>query len=313
LGDSDPDLDTLTVTSVSAPLKGSATNNGDGTVTYTPNANSNGADSFTYTISDGKGGTDIGSVSITVNPINDAPVSNNQSVTTTKNTSVAVILVGSDVDLDLLTYSIVDGPTNGALSGAAPNLTYTPNTNFVGNDSFTFKVNDGSLDSNIAAVSIAVNNPLLQIFSDDFQVNFAKWTESNELDWNVEKFNEKNVPGHASTNKVAHADRCTSSAGCMLTMKDSIDLSSYQSATLTFWRYVDNDLDSNEFLRVQVFDGTNWNTIFSWTNGSGDDDVWHQETVNLPLVNNFNLRFVSKENSTSEATEIDDLSISGYQ
>ncbi|HLE34914.1 MAG TPA: Ig-like domain-containing protein, partial [Nitrososphaerales archaeon] len=204
-------------------------------------------------------------------------------------------------------------PINGALSGAAPNLTYTPTTDFVGNDSFTFKVNDGSSDSNIATVSIVVNNPIQQIFSDDFQVNFAKWTESNELDWNVEKFNEKNVPAHASTNKVAHADRCTSSAGCMLTMKNSIDLSGYQSVTLTFWRYVDNELDNNEFLRVQVFDGTNWNTIFSWTNGSGDDDLWHQETVNLPLVNNFNVRFVSKESSTGEATEIDDLSISGYQ
>ncbi|MFY3739953.1 MAG: serine protease AprX [Candidatus Nitrosomirales archaeon] len=310
-GDSDPDFDTLTVTSVSAPSKGVATNNGDGTVTYNPNLNSNGADSFTYTISDGKGGTDTGSVSITVNAINDAPVSNNQSVTTTKDTPVAITLAGSDVDGGAPIYSVVVGPTNGVLSGIAPSLTYTPNTNFVGLDSFTFKANDGSLDSNIAMVDITVNPPVEQIFSDDFP-NFAKWTESNEFDWNVEKFAEKNVPGHTASNLVAHADRCTSSTGCILT-SNAVDLSGYQSATLTFWRYVDNDLDNNEFLRVQIFDGTNWNTIFSWTNRSGDDDTWHQETFNLSgyLNSGFNLRFVSKQSSSSEDTEIDDVLISG--
>ncbi|MGH9923051.1 MAG: cadherin-like domain-containing protein, partial [Nitrososphaerales archaeon] len=312
-GDSDPDLDTLTVTSVSTPSKGSATNNGDGTVTYNPNTNSNGADIFTYTISDGKGGIDTGSVNITVNAVNDAPVANPQSVITTKDTQVAITLTGSDVDGDALTYFIVTGPTSGALSGIAPNLTYIPNTNFVGFDSFKFNVIDGLLDSNIATVSITVNPPVEQIFSNDFP-NFNKWTESNELDWNVEKFSEKNVPGHTSSNLVAHADRCTSSAGCILTMKNAIDLSGYQSATIKFWRYVDNDLDNNEFLRVQVFDGANWNTIFSWTHGSGDDDTWRQETFNLPasyLNSSFNLRFVSKQSSSSEDTEIDDVLISG--
>ncbi len=311
-GDSDPDLDTLTVVSVSAPLKGSTTNNGDGTVTYNPNPNANGPDSFTYAISDGKGGTDIGSVNITVNAINDTPVANSQSTITTKDTQVAMTLTGSDVDGDALTYFIVSGPTNGALSGTAPNLTYIPNTSFVGFDTFTFNVNDGLLDSNIATVSITVNPPAQEIFSDGFS-NFNKWTESNEFDWRVRTPVEKNIPGYISSNTVAHADRCTSSAGCILTMKNAIDLTGYQSATIKFWRYVDNDLDNNEFLRVQVFDGTNWNTIFSWTNGNGDDDTWRQETFNLPasyLNAGFNVRMVSKQSSSSEDVEVDDFKIS---
>src|SRR5262249_7389348 len=58
-----------------------------------------------------------------------------------------------------LAYSIVGEPQHGALSGTAPNLTYTPANNFNGVDSFTFKVNDGQADSNIATVTISVGTP----------------------------------------------------------------------------------------------------------------------------------------------------------
>jgi subtilisin family serine protease len=89
---------------------------------------------------------------------NTAPVAYDQSVMTVEGTAVAITLTGSDVDGDTLTYSIVSGPTDGLLSGTAPNVTYTPNSGYVGSDSFTFIVNDGSLDSNIATVSIEVND-----------------------------------------------------------------------------------------------------------------------------------------------------------
>ncbi|HEX9822235.1 MAG TPA: Ig-like domain-containing protein, partial [Methylomirabilota bacterium] len=64
--DSDPDGDPLTVTAVTDPAHGSAVNNGDGTVTYTPDAGFVGSDSFEYTISDGAGGADSATVSVTV-------------------------------------------------------------------------------------------------------------------------------------------------------------------------------------------------------------------------------------------------------
>ena len=95
-------------------------------------------------------------VSITVTPVNDAPIANAQSVTTNEDTPKAITLTGSDVDGDTLTFSVVSGPTHGALSGTAPNLTYTPASDYHGPDSFTFKANDGTADSNIATVSITV-------------------------------------------------------------------------------------------------------------------------------------------------------------
>lgn len=76
-----------------------------------------------------------------------------QSVTMIQNTSQPVTLTGSG---GTLIYSIVTPPANGTLSGTAPNLTYTPTTNFNGTDSFTFRVNNGSGNSTPATVSIAI-------------------------------------------------------------------------------------------------------------------------------------------------------------
>ena len=89
------------------------------------------------------------------------PVANAQAVTTAEDTALAITLTGTDTDGDPLTFA-VGAPSNGTLSGAAPNLTYTPNANFNGTDSFTFTVNDGTASSAPATVSItvsAVNDP----------------------------------------------------------------------------------------------------------------------------------------------------------
>ena len=150
-------------------------------------------------------------------------------------------------------------------------------------------------------------NPIL--FSDTFESGFAKWTETGEGDWKLESPDEKQVPGHSS-NLVVHSDNCDST--CTITMSNSIDLSSSSSATLSFWRYVDNELDNGEYLKVELYDGTQWNTISNWTNNAGDDDTWHQETVNLDSyldTSDFNLRFVTHESHQKEIVEVDDVEI----
>jgi hypothetical protein len=91
--------------------------------------------------------------------VNHPPVANNQSVTVSQNTSTAITLTGSDPDGNALTFTILSGPTHGSLSGTPPNVTYTPNTDYTGPDSFTFKVNDGEFDSAAATVGINVVTP----------------------------------------------------------------------------------------------------------------------------------------------------------
>jgi murein DD-endopeptidase MepM/ murein hydrolase activator NlpD len=162
----------------------------------------------------------------------------------------------------------------------------------------------------LANVTYTPPSAPVELFADNF-TSLSQWTESNEFDWNVEVPAEKQPNSHPSGNTVAHADACTSTSGCILTMTSPVDLSNASSATVKFWRYVDNDLDKNEFLKVEAYNGA-WSQIYYWTQGSGDDDKWHLESWSVPsqyLTANFKLRFTSKESATSEDTEVDDVSI----
>ena len=84
------------------------------------------------------------------------PTATAQSVTSTQGTPTAITLTGSDPNNRALTYTVVTGPTNGTLSGTAPNLTYTPNAGYYGSDSFTFTVSNGTYTSAPATVGIQV-------------------------------------------------------------------------------------------------------------------------------------------------------------
>jgi hypothetical protein len=91
-----------------------------------------------------------------VTNVNQAPTADDQSVTTDEDTGVGITLTGSDPDGDAVSFSVVDNPTNGSLSGSAPDVTYTPDTGYSGSDSFSFTVSDGVLTSGAATVSITV-------------------------------------------------------------------------------------------------------------------------------------------------------------
>ena len=155
LGATDVDGDALTYGVVTGPAHGTLSGTAPN-LTYTPTANYNGADGFTFQANDGQADSNVATVSITVAPVNDAPVAGDQSVSTPEDTTLAILLSATDADGDTLTYAVVTGPAHGTLSGAAPNLTYTPTANYSGTDGFTFVANDGQADSEVAAVSITV-------------------------------------------------------------------------------------------------------------------------------------------------------------
>jgi hypothetical protein len=177
LSGNDVEGDTLTYSIVTGPSHGVLSGSG-ASRTYTPAANYSGPDSFTFKVNDGSLDSTSATVSITVNAVNDAPVAGAQSVSTNEDTATAITLSATDVEGDTLTYSVVSGPSHGTLSGTAPNLTYTPTANYNGSDSFTFKANDGSTDSNTATVSISV------VPANDAPVSFDQATS---VDKNVAK------------------------------------------------------------------------------------------------------------------------------
>jgi hypothetical protein len=131
-------------------LSGTAPN-----LTYTPDTDYFGTDSFAFKVTYGAASS-VAKVSISINRVNNLPVANNQLVTTNEDTVTNITLSASDIDHDVLTYTVVNAPAHGTLSGIAPNLIYTPAANYNGTDSFSFKANDGTADSNIATVSIVI-------------------------------------------------------------------------------------------------------------------------------------------------------------
>jgi len=91
--------------------------------------------------------------------VNSPPVANNQAINVIKNTATPITLTATDPNNNPLTYSIVAQPTHGSVSPTTPggpSRTYTPANNYLGPDSFTFKANDGTVDSNTATISINV-------------------------------------------------------------------------------------------------------------------------------------------------------------
>ena len=158
-GPANESAQTLTVIAVSAAsAQGGTVALTGGNITYTPAANFNGADSFTYTLQDNGSPvlTATGTVNVTVTSVNDAPVAAAQAVSVDEDASVAITLAGSDIDGDSLTFA-AGSPAHGTLTGTAPQLTYTPAANYHGADSFTFTVNDGTVNSPATMVSITVN------------------------------------------------------------------------------------------------------------------------------------------------------------
>ncbi|MDO9517093.1 MAG: S8 family serine peptidase [Methanosarcinaceae archaeon] len=162
LNATDYDGDALTYSIVSLPLNGNVAISGI-TAIYTPTANYNGADSFNFKANDGTTDSNIATVSVTLNEVNDAPIAHNYAATTSENTTIDITLSATDIDDDSLTYNIVNEPANGTVLLSGNTATYTPTANYTGTDNFTFKANDSTVDSNTATVYITVTEPSAQM------------------------------------------------------------------------------------------------------------------------------------------------------
>lgn len=158
--DSDIDSAALQVTSVSTPANGTLLINADNTISYSPALNFAGSDSFDYVVSDGDGGTATASVSVTVNPINDAPVAVDDNVTTPEETAVTVPVLANDSDPDVgdtLTVIALDAAINGvATLNSDQTVSYLPNAEFNGVENLAYTISDSQGITETAVLVIAV-------------------------------------------------------------------------------------------------------------------------------------------------------------
>ena len=159
--DTDPDGDTLTVTSITQPTFGTTVLNADGTVTFDPQGNI-GSITFSYTISDGRGGTDSTVVTIASSDPNDGnnafPDIVDDHVTTKVNTPITIDVLAndSDADGDVLVLDQVDGGSHGTTTKVNGKVLYTPVAGFTGTDSFYYGVHDGHGHNGSGLVTVTV-------------------------------------------------------------------------------------------------------------------------------------------------------------
>uniref|UniRef100_UPI0035683A7A retention module-containing protein n=1 Tax=Spongiibacter sp. TaxID=2024860 RepID=UPI0035683A7A len=266
--DRDRNGDALTIVDLGAPSHGSVSVNPDGTVHYVPDPDYNGPDSFTYTVSDGSGATDSATVSVSVRPVNDAPVGGSiptQEASDGEVVSLDVSAAFSDIEGDTLTYSasgLPEGlsidPATGVISGAiaagASDATDDNNNNQL--YTVTVIANDGSSDSNPVQFVWAVNNTVPEF-------------DSGVYDFDVY---ENTIAGPPPVGTVAATDADGDSLSYSIISGNESGLFALDSATghITLTETIDDPHLGDYVLQVLVDDG------------EGGSDV---STVNITLNN----------------------------
>jgi large repetitive protein len=156
---SDVDGDTLSAANISAD-HGTIIDNGNGTITFVPDANYNGEVTFSYTISDGHGGTAQGTATLDLTSVNDGPVVQDVSDDGVEDSAITGQLTATDADGGTLSWSLSDdgAPAHGAVVvNADGSYTYTPDDNWSGEDSFTVAVSDGQGGTTTQTVTVSVD------------------------------------------------------------------------------------------------------------------------------------------------------------
>ena len=173
--DSDAGGNPSTANIVSGASFGIITLNPDGSFTYTPFQNFNGVDTFSYVANNSLLNSTQADVQITINPVNDIPVSQNDSYSVNEDNPLTIanpgiLLNDTDSDGNALTTSLVTNVFHGTLSlNSNGGFSYTPDTNFNGIDFFSYKASDGISMSNTSTVTIKVNSRNdIPVASDDF-------------------------------------------------------------------------------------------------------------------------------------------------
>ncbi|WP_299692465.1 Ig-like domain-containing protein [uncultured Tateyamaria sp.] len=158
--DEDADGDDLTILNATVPADQGTVEIVNNELVFTPAENFNGPATITYTVDDGNGGTDEGTATVNVNPVNDGPTAVDDSAETDEDTPVTIDVLDNDTDPDgdSLTITEASVPADqGTVDIVNNELVFTPAPDFNGDVTITYTVKDPSGEESTAQVAVTVN------------------------------------------------------------------------------------------------------------------------------------------------------------
>ncbi len=292
--DADVDGDVLSIIDFTQPLHCSVQYDGNGRFTYLPDPNYSGSDSFTYTVSDGKGGTAVGTVDVTVNPVNDDPLAQDDTAATEQDTPVVIDVLANDSDVEgePLNVTSITQPANGSVvNNGDGTVTYTPGAGWSGTDSFSYTIADTEGGQASATVSIEVA-PGGQI---EGPLSITDVTASS---WENSNIPANTIDGDLSTRWSAKGD------GQWL----QYDLGSQQTVEAVHIAWLRGDRRVALF-EIQISpDGANWTTVF---NGQSDGTTAGLEANSFAAMTGRYVRIVGHGNTSNAWNSIAEVEIHG--
>jgi VCBS repeat-containing protein len=293
--DTDVDGDSLTAVLDTNVTTGTLNLNNNGSFTYTPPANWFGVTTFSYHANDGQANSNTAVVTLTVTAVNDAPVANDDGYSVMEDATLNIAPSGvltndTDVEGDGLTAVLDTNVTSGTLTfNSDGSLTYVPDANFCGTDSFTYHANDGSANSNSSAtVTLTVTcvndapnaNDDTAATDEDTAVNITVLSNDVDIDGDGLTVTAVSTPNLGSTGTDGTTVTYTPEnlvAGYTAVFTYTIsDGGLTDTATVTVTVSADNDAPTAVDDLYSVLEDSSNNTLMVMTNdsdGDGDDTL----------------------------------------
>ncbi len=292
----------------------------DGTVTYVPEKDYSGDDKFKFKVTDDKGAeSDTAEVKISIKSIiqpkqglvdetnqglvdetnqglvdetnqglvdetnQQSPIAYDQSLTVDANNKIDVALVGDDADNDTIQFAIVSNPSDASLDNfdmAKGTVTYTPHLDYVGNDSFAFKViDDKAVESNIATVNVAVKennqtNQAPQAFNQS--TNESNLSDYRYLTWSAGEDEDRYVLFARSTDGGKTYSSPVSLSGNIHSDVFNPAVASSGNDVYVVWQGLSKNGNQDIFLRKSTDYGSSFGKAENISNdpgGSGNPEV----------------------------------------
>ena len=206
---------------------------------------------------------------------------------------MATDIVDDSVDISCL-------PASGTAFGeGATTVTCTATDDYSNSADVTFDVNVRVYDTTV--------------FSDGFEGRVHdSWDSPQFSFWSTGYNVPVTVPGHDSSNKIAHAAGCDFAGGCVMELTDGLNLSNHTDPEfLKFYRYLDTRLDPGDYLKLEAYDGSAWAELDRWNPENSDDDgAWHLEEYDLANYTDssgFKLRFTAVAGAGIDEFGVDDV------